>query len=569
MSSTMLDYSGGQGEAAPQDSAEAGAQLTRWQKFRLLVKVVELRLRFVALMTITGLVFAYWDTLWNHYEKYTRPEGERHIAEAGADVEHFCPMHPTVVQREPGSCPICGMPLSRRRKGETAPLPAGITARLALSSDRIAQAGIETVEARYLPLSETVTTVGQVAFDERRLRRISVKTRGEARVDKLFVNFNGTPVKAGQPLAELYSPELYQAVQELLLAQKSLRDGAAAQSSLGRSLLGDGTELVRLSREKLSLWGITPEQIDAMLAGGKIDARIPILSPISGVVVRKNVVEGQYVPYGEAMFEVADLSHVWIWAQVYEDQVGMVREGQQVEATVTAYPGEVFKGTVAFSDPALNPSTRTLGVRYDLENPDGRLRPGMFATVRLRTPIAELPAFRDRLTKRGGGRNRRGAVLTAAEQQICPVTTLKLGAMGDPVAVELEGKKVWTCCSACEPKLKAQPAKYLVRLEPAPSDTVLVVPESAVVDTGTRKIVFVEAEPGVFEGREVVLGPRSGSVYPVLEGVSPGEKVATAGSFLIDAETRLKGSSGASSKPIGKPKVGPMAARPDSDGHRH
>ena len=127
---------------------------------------------------------------------------------------------------------------------------------------------------------------------------------------------------------------------------------------------------------KLKLWGITQGQIDEILRTGKADYRMPIVAPIGGVVVRKNVVEGQYVAEGDPLFEIADLSHVWIQAQVYEDQVGLVRVGQPVEATVEAYPGEVFKGQVAFKDPALNPATRTMNVRYDLENTDGRLQPG-------------------------------------------------------------------------------------------------------------------------------------------------------------------------------------------------
>jgi Cu(I)/Ag(I) efflux system membrane fusion protein len=131
------------------------------------------------------------------------------------------------------------------------------------------------------------------------------------------------------------------------------------------------------------------------------------------------------------------------------------------------------------------------------------------------------------------------ASLTVDEQKNCPVTTLKLGSMGNPIPVEVSGRKVWTCCPACPEKLKAQPAKYLARLEPPPRDTVLSVPESAVVDSGNRKLVYVEAEPGVYEGREVVLGARIGDRFPVLEGLAPGEKVAAKGAFLIDAESRL------------------------------
>jgi len=134
-----------------------------------------------------------------------------------------------------------------------------------------------------------------------------------------------------------------------------------------------------------------------------------------------------------------------------------------------------------------------------------------------------------------GGPNKPAAVA----QNICPVTGAKLGSMGDPVAVEVTGRTVLTCCAACPPKLKANPARYLARLAPPPQDAVLTVPESAVIDTGRDKVVYVETEPGVFEGRRVVLGPRSGDRFPVLEGVAVGERVAASGAFLIDAESRL------------------------------
>jgi Cu(I)/Ag(I) efflux system membrane fusion protein len=243
----------------------------------------------------------------------------------------------------------------------------------------------------------------------------------------------------------------------------------------------------------------------------------------------------------------------------------MVQPGQRVEARVEAYPGEAFKGTVAFKDPALNPSTRTLGVRYDLPNPDGRLRPGMFATVTLTTPIAQTPAFRARMA-RSNAPGSRPKALSAEDQRFCPVTRAKLGTMGKPIPVQVRERKVWICCAGCEEPLKAEPARFLVRLESTPvqGDAVLAVPESAVIDTGARKVVFVEVEPGVFEGREVVLGPRSGDVYPVLEGIDPGAKVATAGSFLLDAETRLKGT--AAGPGVGDERPGPkaVAAAPDA-----
>jgi Cu(I)/Ag(I) efflux system membrane fusion protein len=512
---------------------------TRWQRFRMAVKVVELRLRFIALMAVTGLVFGYWDTIVNSYETWARPRLQAQAHSPAADVEFYCPMHPNVVRADPASCPICGMPLARRTRGENPPLPAGVLSRVTLSPARVAQAGVRTAEVGYEPLAETLTTVGTVEFDERRLARIASKAKGMARVEKLLVNFTGTPVEAGRPLAEVYSPELFQATQELLLAHRRAQEAGRTNGGLARSVLGDPSEMVRLGREKLTLWGLTGRQIDEILAHGRADYRLPILSPIGGVVVRKNVVEGQYVAEGEAMFEVADLSHVWVQAQVFEDRFAALKVGQAVEATVDAYPGEVFPGRVAFIDPALNPATRTVNVRYDLTNADHRLRPGMFATVALKVALADSPAVR----------RRAATASTSGEQKVCPVTNLKLGAMGEPVAVDVDGRKVWTCCGACGPKLRAQPAKYLARLDPPPPDAVLTVPESAVIDNGASKVVYVEVEPGVFEGRPVVLGPRSGDRYPVLEGLTPGEKVAATGAFLIDAESRLNPPAPAPSKP--------------------
>ena len=496
--------------------------LSRRRKAWMVFKVVELRLRFIAILAATAFGFAYWDTLWNMYETWRLPPSAAPAAGATSDIEYFCPMHPSVIQAQPGKCPICAMPLSKRKKGEKAALPPGVTARVELSPLRVAQGRVQTVEASYAPVSQTIKTVGSIEVDERRLARISQKIKGQARIEKLYVNFKGTAVKAGERLAELYSTDLDQAVQELLLANRS-----------------NNAVLKNAAMRRLRLWGIQQAQIDGILRDGKAIDRLPVFAPIAGIVLEKYVVEGQYLNEGDPLFEVADLSVVWIKAQVYEDQQARIQVGQKVEAAVASFPGETFSGTVAFIDPTLNPSTRTVDVRLDLENPNLRLRPGMYASVSIEAKILgakppPTPASSPRI---------RTAQLTAQQQKFCPVTKQELGSMGEPLAVEVEGRKVWICCEGCETSLKADPKKYLARLvaaaAPPPSGQALVLPESAVIDTGTRKIVYVETEPNVYEGREVQLGPPADGVYPVLSGIAPGDKVAASGAFLIDAETRL------------------------------
>jgi Cu(I)/Ag(I) efflux system membrane fusion protein len=496
----------------------------RWKTFLGVVKVAELRLRFVSLMAITGLVFGNWDAIWNYYERWHRPQVGRPAATSGA--EFFCPMHPGIVRDEPCGCPICGMPLSRRKKGVRVDLPEGVLSRVKLGRDQVSMAGIRTVEAKYAPLVATLTAVGEVGYDEEGLALVTSETRRSTQVDELHIGSNGVEVRAGQPLAQLYSLDLAQAIRDLLLAR--------------RSDLGGSDEQVRLASDALKLHGVRQSQVEEILRRGDDDDRLPILAPIGGHVVKKDVIEGQYVETGAVLFEIADLGHVWVKAQVFEDQLVMVRVGQAVTATIPAFPGEAFTGRVSFVAPFLDPDTRTAEVRYRLENPDHRLRPGMSARVSLHAPVADLPVAQARraATRPEDGTARRQGQ-GPDEQTICPVTSLKLGAMGAPVAVEAEGQEVWLCCEGCLPKFRAAPAEYLARLAPPTRGGVLSVPETAVIDSGDRTVVYVEVMPGVFEGRAVVLGPRSGDLFPVLDGLAPGEKVAASGAFLIDAESRI------------------------------
>jgi len=497
-----------------------GGPLTWRRKLVTVVKVVELRLRFVALMVGTGLLFGYWETVVNYFETRNRPAEKRH--EVSDRSEYFCPMHPLVVSAQSTNCPSCGMHLARRERGAAATLTEGGLARVQLAPWRIAQAGIRTVEVGLAPATEELTTVGVVGYDESRHVVVASGTRGRARVDRLHVTSVGVRVRAGQRLAELYGFDVAQSIRTCREAYRALAESARTPPDPHRTPLGDPKERVRFAIQGLKVLGIRQDQIESIAAHDDPEALLPLLAPISGHVIKKNVYEGQYVFEGTVLFEIADLSRVWVDAQIYEDQLALVRLGQPIEVTVPAFPGEVFKGTVALIAPALDPATRTAAVRLDLDNTDHRLRPGMFAKVTLNVALR-------------GPTWTRGPV----DQATCPVTRVSLGSMGPATPVEVEGRTVWVCCDACVPKLKSAPAKYLALLEFSPRNSIPSVPEAAVIDTGSKTIVYVEVAPGIFEGRAVVLGARSGDHYPVLRGLAPGERVAAAGAFLIDAETRL------------------------------
>jgi Cu(I)/Ag(I) efflux system membrane fusion protein len=496
---------------------------SRWQRVKFILRAVEVRLRFIALFVAIGLLMVYWPTLEYQWDRFTRPYRETAVAASG--TEYYCPMHPSVVRPglEPNgavpSCPICGMPLSKRKRGEAPTLPVGVVARVQLSPERIRLAGIKTVAATYMPLKKVVRAVGYVEHDQS--RRSEIVSRVSGYVEKLYVDKTFIEVQEGDPLAEIYSPELFSSVEELRLAKKHA-----------------AVDLVASSRKRLSLLGISDGEIDEALSATGDRARLLIRSPQTGHVVEKNVVEGAAVERGATLFKIADITRVWIEADVFESDLSFLREGQEIRATVEALPGRVFNGAVALIYPELNSATRTNGVRISFDNPDLLLRPGMYAAVTFEIPIGETEPFRAHL------RSEQKPAATSDEQlialqKVCPVTGAKLGSMGHPIKTKVNDTTVFLCCEKCEKLLQADTETQMARLAPPPTGTVLAIPQEAVIDTGSSKVVYVERAPGMFEGVDVELGPRMGGYYPVLAGLSPGDNVAAAGSFLLDAETRL------------------------------
>ena len=250
-----------------------------------------------------------------------------------------------------------------------------------LTADQIRQFGITfgTVEERQL--AAEVRTAGIVAADETRIAQVTPKFGGF--VERLYVDFTGQAVRRGQPLLEIYSPELVAAQQELLVA-------ARLQRTVGESSVpgvpAPSTDLVAAARERLRLWDVSDAQIREVLRTGRVRRTVTLFSPASGVVTEKPVVRGQAVQAGQPLYTIADLSRVWVQAELREADAGTVREGSPATVELAAFPGRPLQGQVSYLQPVLQEQARTLRARIVLPNPDGRIRPGMYATVRLSAP---------------------------------------------------------------------------------------------------------------------------------------------------------------------------------------
>jgi len=477
-------------------------------------------------------------------------------------VEYWtCSMHPEVRESGPGKCPICGMELIPHRAEARAPSasaprdlavpnkqwyrctmpecgdqgsadptsrcpvcgmkrePVGEheadgtgTYEIRLSERARRLAGLATEPARLRRLVREIRTVGKIGYDETRHRMVAAWIGG--RIDRLFADFSGMLVQEGDHLVELYSPELLSAQEEYLQAIRSAR---AMQDSALDASRASAEQLARSARRKLELLGITDKQIEAIEASGTPQTHLVVHAPIGGTVVRKNVMEGQYVRTGDVLYEIADLTHVWLLLDVYEADVPWIRPFQTVRVTAEALPGEMFDGHIAFVDPVVDDRTRTIKVRVNVANPERRLKPAMFVTAHVSV------AMDARAAAAGPALEGRYACPmhpweTAQEPATCPICEMDM--------VEIE----------------AVPG-YVPPSDPA---ALLAVPREAVMQTGERTLVYIETGPGVYRGVEVRIGPlgRDGTgrdYYPVLSGLTAGQTVVTRGGFVIDSQMQLAG----------------------------
>src|SRR5215212_9681725 len=358
------------------------------RKSLTVVQVLFARLRFILIFIIAALLVGYWDHIKNYYDKWTRPavapDSLAHL-HAG-DIEFYCPMHPEVIRAQPGLCPKCGMPLVKRNKGQAEQLPADVLARVTLTPKRKALAGIATTAVEYKTLVRDIRSVAVLDYDEPRLAHISARVPGRA--DELFVQYTGQAVKRGDPVYSLYSPEVYTAQRDYLRARKQVND---LPRDAGEQARMDATAFYNANLQKLVLWGLTQDQLDKLDDEfdhtGKIANNLTVTSPIAGIVIKKTISPGDYIQVGAEPYTVADLSRLWLQLKLYERDIPLVQLGDPVEVMVEAYPNEVFTGGVTFKSFAIDPDTRTLDARVEVDNPDLRLRPGMFADAVVHVPI--------------------------------------------------------------------------------------------------------------------------------------------------------------------------------------
>jgi Cu(I)/Ag(I) efflux system membrane fusion protein len=323
-----------------------------------------------------------------------------------------------------------------------------------INPDKVQKLGVRTESVELRELTRTVQAVATIQANERQLHTVSPKFEGW--IQKLYVNTTGQSVRQGEPLLEVYSPDLVTAQQEYLIALKGVQAVKGASSEVEASM----RTLMDSALQRLRNWDISEAELQRLQQEGKARQSITLRAQASGVVMEKRAVAGMRFMPGEILYQIADLSSVWLLADVFEQDLGLVRQGQSVKIRVDAYPDQVFTGKVTFIYPTVMPETRTAKVRIELPNPAGRLKPAMYARVEIASGKAR-------------------------------------------------GK-------------------------------VLAVPDSAVLDTGTRQLVLVQRGEGAFEPRTVKLRMRADGYIEVLDGIKAGERVVVSANFLIDAESNLK-----------------------------
>jgi len=362
------------------------------------------------------------------------------------------PMDPTYIQDEPGKSPM-GMDLVPVYEEEGEEKEPASTIRI--DPVTMQNMGVRMGRVERKALVKDIRTVGIVTYDETKIFTVNTKFSGW--IEKLYVDFVGDEVKKGQPLFEIYSPELVTAQEEYLLALEQYSRLSEASYPRVRQV-AEG--LLKASRTRLQYWDLTEEQIDQIGSSGKTRKTLMVYSPATGVVTKKSAFEGHFVKEGEMQYEIVNLTTVWVDVDIYEYELPWVKKGMPAEMELTYIPGKRFKGKVPFIYPYLETKTRTAKLRLKFINPNYELKPGMYADIFLKSTVAK---------------------------------------------------------------------------------NTLVVPQEAVIFSGTRRIVYVSLGEGKFEPREIKLGLEGNAdEYQVLDGLKEGEEIVLSAQFMLDSESRLQ-----------------------------
>ncbi len=336
----------------------------------------------------------YWYDAMNpahHYDKPGKaPDGMDLVpmyeaAPAAAKGERkvlywYDPMHPQYKSDKPGKAPDCGMDLVPKYVEDQPPAPGAVT----LAADRQQLMGVRTAVVERQRLTREIHTSGQFVADESRLAHVHVKVSGY--IEKVFADFPGQSVRKGQPLFTVYSPDLVATQQEYLIAKRGERSMATSDFP---SVAQGAQSLLASARERLKLWDISDAQIEKLDRSGEASRTLTIYSPVSGVIQERKAFPNTAVTPDTDLYTVADLSRLWVNADIYEYEAPYVRVGQPAEVRLSYFPGKVWNGRINFIYPQMDAQTRTLKVRIDLPNPGLQLKPQMFADVTVKVDYGD------------------------------------------------------------------------------------------------------------------------------------------------------------------------------------
>jgi RND family efflux transporter MFP subunit len=362
------------------------------------------------------------------------------------------PMHPQYKSDKPGIAPDCGMKLVPVY-ADAAPPDSGAPGTVDISPEKQQLIGVTYGTVEYEAMRDSIHAAARVTLDETRIAKVQAKLEGW--IDHVFADFTGKAVREGDPLLTIYSPEALATQNEYLLAIKAQH---TVHSNPLHEIQESTDNLVAAARKRLELWDIGSAQIDEVARTGEPIKNLSLYAPISGFVIDRNAYPKQHITPETVLYTVADLSTVWVIADVFEYEAANVRLNEPVSLTIASSPGRVFRGRVSYILPGVDPTTRTLKVRVQFDNPGFALKPDMFGDAEIST---------------GGARK-------------------------------------------------------------------LVVPETAVLNSGDRQVVFVDRGEGRFEPHNVTIGAQSGGVIEILSGLKEGDRIVTSGNFLIDSESQLK-----------------------------